>query len=129
MTLGHLITDRWSLVNTAAPKSDGAARHGPRSHRTARARRDRGFIGMSIEIEVAESLGHALEVLASGDPQTRAVAGATDVLLRHRLGRFPAAKLVSIADLPELSYVRHEPEGFRFGAATPLAQLLSDSGF
>jgi CO/xanthine dehydrogenase FAD-binding subunit len=84
---------------------------------------------MPVEIELAESLPHALELLSGGDPEVRPVAGATDVLLRLHAGRLRAHKLVSIADLKELSYLRVEPDAVRFGAGTPLSALEHHLGF
>lgn len=80
---------------------------------------------MSVEIDVAESLDHALELLRSGDPEIRPVAGATDVVLRLHAGRLKARKLVSIADLPELSFIRAEPDALHFGGGTLLSDLLA----
>ncbi len=81
---------------------------------------------MGVDIELAESLAHALELLASGDPEVRPVAGATDVVLRLHAGKLKARRLVSIADLPELSWVRAEKDGIRFGAGTYLSDLMAD---
>lgn len=82
-----------------------------------------------LDIELAQSLDHALELISAGDPQTRLVAGATDVVMRLHVGKLQAKRLVSIADLPELSYVRAEPEGYHLGAGTPLSDLLAHPKF
>ena len=82
-----------------------------------------------IDIELAQSLDHALELIAGGDPAVRPVAGATDVLLRLHIGKLKAKRLVSIADVPELAYIRAEPEGFKIGATTLLSDLLLHPGF
>ncbi len=84
---------------------------------------------MSVEIDVAESLPHALEILAAGDPEVRPVAGATDVILRLHAGKLKARRLVSIADLPDLSYVQPEPDRIRFGAGTLISDLMAHSEF
>lgn len=84
---------------------------------------------MAIEIEIAENLAHALELLAPGDPAVRPVAGATDMVLRLHAGRVKADRLVSIADLPELSGVRPGPDGIRFGAGTYLTDLMNHREF
>jgi carbon-monoxide dehydrogenase medium subunit len=84
---------------------------------------------MSVEIEIAENLTHALELLGSGDPEIRPVAGATDVVLRLHVGRLKARRLVSIADLPELSWIKAEPAGIRFGAGTYLTDLMHHPEF
>ena len=84
---------------------------------------------MSVEIEVADSLAHALELLAPGDPGVRPVAGATDVVLRLHAGRLKAHRLVSIADLPELSFIQAGPQGVRVGAGAYLTDLMEHQGF
>jgi carbon-monoxide dehydrogenase medium subunit len=84
---------------------------------------------VSIDLDIADNVQHALELLAPADPGIRPVAGATDVVLRLHVGKLRAHRLVSIADLPELSFIRAEPEGFRFGAGTLLADLLDDAAF
>src|SRR5512132_1950888 len=80
---------------------------------------------MPVEIEVAESLAHALELLAPGDPEVRPVAGATDVVLRLEAGKLKARRLVSIADLPELSEVKDEDGAVRIGAGAILSDLMA----
>ncbi len=80
---------------------------------------------MSVEIEVAQSLSHALELLSPADPLIRPVAGATDVILRLHAGRLAARQLVSIADLPELTFIASEPDALRVGAGTPITDLLA----
>jgi len=82
-----------------------------------------------VDIELAQTLDHALTLMAPGDPEVRPVAGATDVLLRNHLGKLKARVLISLADLSELSFIRAEPEGFKVGAATPLADLLAHPAF
>ena len=84
---------------------------------------------MSVEIEVAESLGHALELLSSGDPGVRPVAGATDVVLRLQAGRLKAHRLVSIADLPELSGIEPGKDAVRVGAGATLTDLMTNPVF
>src|SRR4051812_43410870 len=84
---------------------------------------------MAVEIDVAENLAHALDLLAAGDPMVRPVAGATDVVLRLHAGRLKANRLISIADLPELSWVRAEPTAIRFGAGTWLTDLMRHPEF
>src|SRR6185295_3384635 len=80
---------------------------------------------MGVEIDLAESLDHALDLLSAGDPEVRPVAGATDVVLRLHAGKLKAQKLVSIAELPELMYIRSEQEQLCFGAGTPLSALMA----
>ncbi|MBI3186115.1 MAG: xanthine dehydrogenase family protein subunit M [Myxococcales bacterium] len=84
---------------------------------------------MPVEIELAQSLSHALELLSSGDPEVRPLAGATDLMLRLEAGRLKAHRLVSIADLRELSWVRPEGDAIRFGAGTVVADLMRHPEF
>jgi len=84
---------------------------------------------MGVEIDLAESLDHALELLGAGDPEVRPVAGATDVVLRLHIGKLKARKLVSIADVPELSFIQSDQRGIRFGAGTLLSDLLAHPDF
>ncbi len=84
---------------------------------------------MSVEIDLAESLAHALEILGAADPQVRPLAGATDVILRLHAGRLKAHRLVSIADVPELCRIAVEPTQLRVGACTPLTELMAHPVF
>ena len=79
---------------------------------------------MTVEIDLAENLAHALELLASADPQVRPVAGATDVVVRLHAGRLKARKLVAIDRLAELGQVLCEPGAVRVGAAVVLTELM-----
>jgi CO/xanthine dehydrogenase FAD-binding subunit len=79
---------------------------------------------MSLEVDNADSLAQALQLLSSADPLIRPVAGATDVLLRWRAGRFPARRVVSVADLAELEGIRREADGFFVGAGTSVTELM-----
>src|SRR5688500_9154458 len=79
---------------------------------------------MNVDLVLAENLGHALELLAPGDPDVRPVSGATDAMRRLHAGRLRAKQLVSIFDLPELRGLKREKDGLRVGAATPLTTLL-----
>lgn len=84
---------------------------------------------MSVEIDVAESLAHALELLGGSDPEVRPVAGATDVILRLGAGRLKARRLVSIAGLPELGHITPSPHEIRFGAGAWLSDLMAHPEF
>lgn len=62
--------------------------------------------------------------LKRDDPSARFIAGGTDLLVQMRKRRAPAAPLISLRNIPELSGVQVEPGAVRIGAATPLAELL-----
>lgn len=79
----------------------------------------------AIDIDVAEDLRHALELLANSGPDTRPVAGATDVILRLHLGKLAARRLVSIAEVSELAFVRETNGQVRLGANTLVTDLLT----
>ena len=81
---------------------------------------------MNIEIETARSVEHALDALAKEGPGgLRPVAGATDVMLRLEAGRRKARKLLAVADLAELAYVRPGDKAVEIGALTRVADLLA----
>jgi CO/xanthine dehydrogenase FAD-binding subunit len=84
---------------------------------------------MGVEIDLAESLDHALELIGSGDPEVRPVAGATDMVLRLHGERLKAKKLVSIGDVPELTFLQTDHQATRFGACTLLSDLLANPDF
>jgi carbon-monoxide dehydrogenase medium subunit len=79
-----------------------------------------------IEIEVAKDLRHALELMACAPPDTRLVSGATDVIIRLHIGKLAAQRLISIADVEELAFVRESAEGIRIGANTVVAELATN---
>ena len=84
---------------------------------------------MSVEIDVAQNLAHALELLGGGDPEVRPVAGATDMMLRLHGGRVKARRLVAIGALPE-ALVHHPGGGLpALGAGTLLSDLLAHPEF
>lgn len=84
---------------------------------------------MGVEIDLAENLDHALDLISAGDPEVRPVAGATDMVLRLHGGRVKAKKLVSIADVPELTFIQSDRQEIRFGAGTLLSYLLANDEF
>ncbi|HZN95944.1 MAG TPA: xanthine dehydrogenase family protein subunit M [Myxococcales bacterium] len=84
---------------------------------------------MGVEIDLAESLDHALDLLGAADPEVRPVAGATDMVLRLHAGRVKARRLVSIAEVPELSFIQSDRKEVRFGAGTLLSDLLANEEF
>ncbi len=79
---------------------------------------------MEIEIAVAESLEDALEQLEREGQELRPVAGATDLMLRLRAGRVRARRLLSIADLGSLAFVRPSDAAIEIGALTLVADLI-----
>lgn len=79
---------------------------------------------MHIDILKAENLEAALEAL-SREPGLRPVAGGTDVLLRLEAGRLQASRLLDIAGLEELAYVRPGPTHVEIGATTLVADVLA----
>jgi CO/xanthine dehydrogenase FAD-binding subunit len=79
---------------------------------------------VGIEIAIAENLEDALDRLAREGSDLRPVAGATDLMLRLKAGRLRAARLLSIADLSALAYVRQRPDAVDIGALTLVADLI-----
>ncbi len=79
---------------------------------------------MGTEIALAQSLEDALAQLAREGEDLRPLAGATDLLLKLRSGRARASRLLSIADLKELAFVRARPDAVEIGALTLAADLV-----
>jgi CO/xanthine dehydrogenase FAD-binding subunit len=79
---------------------------------------------LGIEIALAENLEDALERLAREGGDLRPVAGATDLMLKLRSGRLRASRLLSIADLKSLAFVRARLDAIEIGALTLVADLL-----
>jgi CO/xanthine dehydrogenase FAD-binding subunit len=79
-----------------------------------------------FEFTQARTLEEAL-ALWQGSPDSRYLAGGTDLLPRARAtGRAPA-RLVDVKAIPELSRVRALPDGgLAIGAATSVARVASD---
>jgi len=71
---------------------------------------------------VPSSVEEACAALAASDGPVKALAGGTDLLVQMKRGRLQPKTLVSLKDIPGLSFVRLEKDGsLSIGAATPLA--------
>lgn len=68
------------------------------------------------------SVEEACTALAAGNGGAKVLAGGTDLLAQMKRGKLQPATLVSLKDVPGLSFVRLESDGsLALGAATPLA--------
>ncbi len=67
------------------------------------------------------SLDEVFTLLAAGDGSARVLAGGTDLLVQMKQGKLQPVALVSLRDVPGLSFVRLENDGsLSLGATTPL---------
>lgn len=70
------------------------------------------------------SLEEACAALAASEGPVKALAGGTDLLVQMKQGRLQPKALVSLRDVPGLSFVRLENDGaLVLGAATPLGTV------
>jgi aerobic carbon-monoxide dehydrogenase medium subunit len=77
----------------------------------------------NIKLSQPTSLDEAVSLLAKGDDQTKIVAGGTAlvIMLKNRL--ISPALLVSLARLPDLGYIKHEPRiGLRIGGLVTIRE-------
>ena len=72
----------------------------------------------------ANTVSEAVAALHA-NPNARVIAGGSDVLIRLRDGKMPAADLVCIRSIPELLGVTETAEGLRIGPATPFNQVAA----
>lgn len=70
------------------------------------------------------SVEETCALLAEGDGSMKILAGGTDLLVQMRQGKVQPNALISLKDVPELSFVRLEKGGsLVLGAATPLGTV------
>ena len=74
----------------------------------------------------AESVGHALELLAASDGQGRVLAGGQSLIAAMNMRLSVGDLLVDISKISDLSGVAVEGETLRIGALTRHAQIGSD---
>ena len=81
-----------------------------------------------FDLHTPASLEEALALLARHGREATLVAGGTDLLPNMKQGLVGASQLVSLARVRDLSYVREEPDAYRIGAMTSLAELAAHAG-
>lgn len=79
----------------------------------------------AIEYVAPSSIADAVKAL--GDPEARALAGGTDVIIQAREGRRNVGLMVDIKHIPEISELSLSADGsLRVGAAVPCARIYAD---
>lgn len=70
------------------------------------------------------SFEEACRLLRQSNGQRKALAGGTDLLVQIKQGKLHPKAVVSLRDIPELSFIRPAPErGVSIGAMTPLGVI------
>lgn len=70
------------------------------------------------------SIEEACALLAAGDGSVKVLAGGTDVLVQMKQGKLQPETLISLRDVPGLSFIRLDGDGgLSLGAATPLGSV------
>lgn len=73
----------------------------------------------------AKDLGHALAFLADHGPDTKILAGGTDIMVDLRSGGIRPRYLLDVGRLAELGRIESDSGGLRIGAAVTIAELLA----
>ncbi len=72
----------------------------------------------------SSSFEEACRLLRQSNGQRKALAGGTDLLVQIKQGKLHPKAVVSLRDIPELSFIRPAPErGVSIGAMTPLGVI------
>src|SRR5918992_3714714 len=75
----------------------------------------------------AQSVDHAIDLLASGPEDTKLLAGGQSLLPLMKLRLATPAMVVDVGGLSELSYVRDSGEHVAIGALTPHCEVAANS--
>jgi len=73
------------------------------------------------------SLDAVLELLAEDPGEWTPIAGGTELMVAHAAGRLSAKKLVSLWGIPDLRFIKTNPESISIGAGTTFRDLRGDS--
>lgn len=76
-----------------------------------------------MRYEAPESLDAAVAMLTDAGDQARVLAGGTDLLVQLRAGMVHPGLVVDIKNIPEVTAISEESDGFRVGAAVTGAEL------
>ncbi len=84
------------------------------------------MIPARFDYDVAESVDHAIELLAAGDGETKVLAGGQSLIPLLRLRTVRPSKLADLGRLGELAYVKDDGTHVAIGAMTRHAAVASD---
>ena len=84
------------------------------------------MIPARFEYDVAESVEHAIELLASGGGETRVLAGGQSLIPLLKLRMVRPAKLADLGRLTDLAYVKDDGTHVAIGAMTRHAAVAAD---
>ncbi len=85
------------------------------------------MIPARFDYDVAESVDHAIELLAAGDGETKVLAGGQSLIPLLRLRTVRPSKLADLGRLGELAYVKDDGTHVAIGAMTRHAAVASDA--
>ena len=74
-----------------------------------------------FDLTVANSLGEALDLLATG--QYRPLAGGTDIMVVLNAGNFPVSRFLDLSRCRELRGIQETPTAISFGALTTFTEV------
>lgn len=79
---------------------------------------------MTLTVRTPRDLQEVLQALDEAPPQTRLLAGGTDLMVELRTGRAAPECVIDLHRVRELRYVRPEDGGVRVGALTTCTDLV-----
>jgi CO/xanthine dehydrogenase FAD-binding subunit len=74
------------------------------------------------------NLAAALELIATAPGEWTPIAGGTELMVAHAVGRLGTKKLVSLWGIPELRFVKASAESIAIGAGTTFRDLRAHAG-
>jgi CO/xanthine dehydrogenase FAD-binding subunit len=82
----------------------------------------------AIDYVASKSIKEAIDLMASGGDNAKALAGGTDLLVQLRGGRWTSELVVDIKDIPELNQLTCDSQnGLTIGAAVPCYKIYQDA--
>jgi carbon-monoxide dehydrogenase medium subunit len=82
----------------------------------------------AIDYVAPKSIKEAIDLMASGGDNAKAMAGGTDLLVQLRGGRWTSELVVDIKDIPELNQLSCDSQqGLTIGAAVPCYKIYQNS--
>ena len=76
-----------------------------------------------LQFAAPETVNQAIKILGGAKGKGKILAGGTDLLVQMRSGRIDPGFIVDIKNIPELTEIKKEKNGYRVGAAVSGARL------
>jgi len=80
-----------------------------------------------FELDVPETLEDCLHLLATRGPDTKLLAGGTDLLPQMKNGVLTPKRVIDLSGIPRVKVLESDAKGLRIGAAVPARQVEKDA--